>query len=498
MRASSETGKWSAIALLILSAICFASLSVYLSGRRIMWSDELLAWNLLTDPSWHHMIQSWSRGADSGGPLFYLLARPLLLITGPHPLTVRLFSAFCLWLAAVLWWGTLRQTFSGSSALIALFLIWLCNGDFVDHLAEVRFYVLFVLAATVSFSAVIWIEEKQPSDRIIFLVCFLTNAFLISAHMLGLIYSAVIVVALLFATLPPRRRLAAIGGAFAGWLILLAYLPAIRAGAGNLTWILLPGIRDLLRFYLHSPTVNRYVDGSLLLFVTASLMLCLMWSRNLLAMPRGRRMLLVLCLLLFLIPAGFYVVSHIYKPIFAGRYMMPFELGFAGMVAGSLWLLERRYPASRSVLLAGLLCLICGLHILNVREQSVRPLSDISSLTTLNSPLPIVIADADVFLKVLHYGNPSSTFIFPLPDDPQARKQYMSLLISIAEQGYAPGMMPDSELFARHRKFMLADLPSENYFYSRSVLNNSQWTVHDTGVVQVNGETAHMLLIEHR
>jgi hypothetical protein len=33
----------------------FAALCVYFSNRRMMWPDEFDGWNLLTDPSWHHM-----------------------------------------------------------------------------------------------------------------------------------------------------------------------------------------------------------------------------------------------------------------------------------------------------------------------------------------------------------------------------------------------------------------------------------------------------------
>src|SRR5271168_3024087 len=101
------------IAVFIALTGYFAALCVYFSNRRMMWPDEFDGWNLLTDPSWHHMVQSWNRGADGGSLLFYALGRLLLSITGYHVLTMRLFSAVCLWGAAVLWWRNVAEEFFG-------------------------------------------------------------------------------------------------------------------------------------------------------------------------------------------------------------------------------------------------------------------------------------------------------------------------------------------------------------------------------------------------
>lgn len=90
---SSSARRMFSIAVLIASAGYIAFVSLYLSAHRMMWADELNAWNLLADPSWRHAFHSLNGGADSGTPLFYVIGRCLLAITGPHPVVMRFCSA---------------------------------------------------------------------------------------------------------------------------------------------------------------------------------------------------------------------------------------------------------------------------------------------------------------------------------------------------------------------------------------------------------------------
>jgi hypothetical protein len=174
------------------------------------------------------MISGWARGADGGSLFFYSIGRLILSVTGYHVLVMRLFSAFCLWGAAVLWWRMLQRRFSSFPALIAVLLIWLCDWNFVNQIAEVRFYGLLVLSVTLAVNAIVWIEDQQPSYRVTGLICFLTNGLLVLSHYLGLIYSAILVTALIFSQLPIHRRLAAIGGVVGSWLFFLIYITLLQ------------------------------------------------------------------------------------------------------------------------------------------------------------------------------------------------------------------------------------------------------------------------------
>jgi hypothetical protein len=487
----------------LLSAVYFVALSTYFSEHRMMWSDEFDGWNLLTDPSWRHLIQSWIAGADDALPLFYAACRSILAVFGAHPLAIRLFSAFCIWSAGVIWWSVLRQFFSNLPALAAVLLIWLCNWTFVYHLAEVRFYGLLILATSIAIKAAIWVEDRQPSRCVIFLIYFLSNGLLVSAHMLGLVYSTVILLAVIFSRSSVQRRILALSGILSSWLLLLAYMSALKSGAAYLNWILLPGPRDLFRFYFHSPTPQRVVNALLLLFILASFIFCLRESSDWLLENRARFLLLLISVFLMLIPLGFYIVSHIYKPLFADRYMMPYCLGFSCFFACALWLVERQdtfriHPAYKPAAYVGLFCLILVLHVQNLKQQPTRPFSNIQSLTELNSPLPIVVMNANAFFQLKYYGGtPAKNVVYLLPDYSEGQNESQAMF-AISKQGYQPSMFRDSTFLEQHPRFLYPDFPEDRNFYERAIAPNPQWKTRDLGPIQVNGLPIRLLLIEHR
>ena len=320
----------------------FLSLCIYLSNHRMMWADEFDGWNLITDSSFHHMIGSWNLGADGGGLLFYELGRLIVSVTGTDVLAIRLFSATCLWAAAVLWWRMLRQSFSGFPALISVLLVWLCDPIFLYQIAEARFYGLLILCTAIAVNAIFWIEARQPSGYINFLLCFFANSLLVLSHYLGLIYSAIVVMALLFSKLSVKKRLAAFGGTLSSWLLFLVYLRPIRSGASNFTWIPMPTVANTLRYYFHVPTVERFFNLSVFIFVVSCVVFCLKRSPRLLLERGPRTILLLISAFFLLIPVGVYVISHLYHSLSAARYMMPYSLGFCCMFACALWILEQQ------------------------------------------------------------------------------------------------------------------------------------------------------------
>ena len=365
-------------------------------------------------------------------------------------------------------------------------------------MAEARFYGLLILATTVAVSAMVWIEDRSPSPGVAFLLCFLASGLLVSSHFLGLISSGVLVCALFVSKLPTRTRWAAIGGTLSSWSFFLIYLKAIRAGSQNFSWIMMPTVLNSLRFYFHSPTEERFANGVIIVFLVASFVLCFRRSPELLVKPDSRRMLLIISVLFLLLPAGFYVVSHLYHPLFVGRYLMPYSLGFGCMLACALWYAGRqdvvqRQPGVIVALRVGLLCIVGVLHFLCLSKQPVRPLSDIQAVVALHPSLPLVIPNDAVFYQVRYYGGASgaNTF-FPIPS---SRSGYLALL---ARQGYAPGVVSDADFLEQHKQFLYLDFPIFRDFYLRALASDPKWVAEEVGVVEVQGLPVHLFRIEYK
>lgn len=493
-----------AAASLLLSAAYCIVLSVWLSNHRLMWGDEFIGWFLITDPSWRHALQSWNQAADSGGPLFYVIGRALVAVAGPHPLVLRLYSAGCLWVAAVLWFDLLRRKFSAAPALFACGLVWLCDWWYVYFLGEVRFYGQLVLAVAIAAVVMVWVEDRRPRPAGCFLLLFGAGSLLVTSHMLGIVYGAFFVAALTVSRLPWRNRVAATGGMVGSWSLILLFRTALKAGAAAYLWVAMPMRVDLLRFHLHTPVYTAAHPAVSLLanvlvgaLVLGGVVLAFRGRGEQPGEDAGRRLLLILCGLLLLLPAGMFVLSHLYKPVWVGRYMMPYDLGLAGCFCGALWTLGRqpRFPQLRwqkSALAAVSCAALLVLHGFNLRQQPLLPRSNIAPYLSQNATLPLVLQDPDLFLQSRYYGGASGARVyFVLP------KLAYSTFDAVLRRGYQPGLSYDSDFFAAHPVFLYLDIPkAHDYFFEREHALHPEWLIQQVGSLPYYGAATPLLKVQ--
>ncbi|MGI4853038.1 MAG: hypothetical protein ACRYF4_03195 [Janthinobacterium lividum] len=489
------------VSALLFSALYFGGISLYLSSHRLMWADEFTGFFVMTDPSWRHAYQSWSRAADSGGPLFYLLGHSLVSVFGPHPYVLRLFSAACLWMAAVLWFEVLRRKLSTLPALTACGLVWLCNSLFVDHLGQVRYYGLLVLATAVAAILMIWVEDHAPRAIVCFLLMYAGSSFLITSHMLGVVFSSFVVAAMLFSRLPRTKKAAAIAGALASWSLILLFRTAIHAGSAAYTWVQMPHATDLLRYYLHTPfyVSSHPVLSNLVNTLLALLIVCgaFLAKRKLTRNgpgDSGRRLMLIFSALLLCLPLGMFVLSHAYKPVWVGRYLMPYGLGVAGMCAGALWfagdqLSKKTYHLRKRAFAVGACFLIIALHMLTLREQRLIPYANIRPYLAASVRLPLVLQDADPFLESRYYAaSEGSNLYFVL-----SRREH-GTLNAVLESDYQPGLMYDDDFFLAHQKFLYLDIPwARGPFLERWKAQHPDWRIRRVGDLPYQGTSAPLL-----
>lgn len=484
------------VVTLIVSAACFASICLYLSAHRMMWADEFDAWNLLADPSWRHAFQSLKRGADGGPPLYYAIGRCIFAVTGLHPVVMRLYSALCFWLAAVLWAQMLRRYFTGVFAVAAVGLAFLCNPEFIDQIAQMRFYGQLLLAVAIAVYVALWLEDAQPRPLVCFAAAAAAGAFLVAAHPLGLIYSAAILFAQLFGRLPSRARVAAVAGTVLSWSALLITLPELRAGAETTNWLSMPRFSAVIHFYDNSPTLlpHRYlsvaINLTLLCLIVYAAICFLRRSRSDGLEQSSLRLLLFIAGLFMLMPIGFYILSHVYKPLFLGRYLMPYALGFATFVAAGIWQVTRNFPRRSSVILAFvLLASIALIVITTFRAQTLRPVSELDPLLQLEQSTSIpTVLQHDGIVRQAHFYAPSrANNLFYLMLMPKPGEH--STLDSIAEQGYEPYLVFDGPFFRQHRQFLYVEGAGWPKVYQEDIVGNPQWTSRQVTTVTILGRT---------
>lgn len=445
------------------------------------------------------MLQSWSRGADGGGFLFYLLGKLLYEASGANVDVIRAVLALCLWVSAVLWWKMLRRDFSPLTATFAVVIVFLCTPLYVNYLAELRFYSLLILTFTLVVYLTTWMERTKPRAAVIIPLSMLAHALLLTSHLLGLVYSFAILCAIFLSSFPRRQLRAALLGGFGGWLVLLPFIKATHANAGKLNWVGMPDLMALVRFYFHTPTQYRFVNLFLfLIVVVAGVLVLKQRSGPLRKLPFG----LTFALVMLAVPTGFYVVSHLYQSIFAERYMMPYTLAFGYLIAWALYTLRSRLPAEPGLLTFGVVfasaIFLFFLHGQTLRSQDLRPYSDIAPLVNFQSRYPLVIPNVRIFLQVKHEGilvkNPIACL---RPALTEAEKQ-KSILTTLIEQGYAPDVYDGASYVAAHPAFLYLDVSPEECYPGAQVLDAPDLKKTDAGTIQVAGVPRHLYLIEHR
>ncbi|HEY5382820.1 MAG TPA: hypothetical protein VIJ65_11250 [Acidobacteriaceae bacterium] len=499
-RAASRTFR---LLLLLASAAYFAFLCIHLSNHRMMWADEFDAWNLLADPSWHHAFASLNNGADSGPPLYYFLGRCLMAVTGLHPVAMRLYSAFCFWLAAVVWVHILRRYFGSLLAVAAVVLAFLCNPELVDQIAQVRFYGELVLAATLAVRIALWLEEKRPSARLCFAAAALAGLLLVASHPLGLLYSAAIVFAQMFTSAPKRKRAAVLAGTVLSWAYLLIFFLPVKHAAETDTWLSMPNAAAVLHFYDNHPLLflhGRYVSVVLNLVLLCLAVYACVWflrsRRWKSTQPNSFALLFYIAALLLLMPIAFAVLSHLYKPLFLGRYLLPYCLGLLTLAAAGTWLLAQpileRSPRRFAVLLFAPLALLVFLA---CKQQALNPASNLAPVLQLAQSTPVVIQDDGLIRQAHFYAPAQAENLFYIMLEPKHGER--STLYSIAQQGYEPYLVYDAPFFKQHPQFLYVDGPWQPRFFNEDLRGNPHWNFENAGAVTIRGVTYPVLRVTH-
>ena len=447
-----------------LSALYYLGLCAYVARQNMMWVDEFCSWNVLADPSWRHAFISYSNGADSGGVLFYLLGRLVLVIFGPHPLAIRFLSSLTFWLAGWLWWMTLRRLLSTFAATASVILVWLGSGLFFFHAGEVRFYGLFFFTFSLAAVHLVNLEKLDRSGPLAVASTFLFHLLLVTSHTIGLLYSMALLLVVLLSRSLGRWRWRLCAVIVASWSVMLLFHQALSQQA-RISWMVAPDLRNFIRYYEKTPLTGALPNFLFFILLAAGLTIGLQ-TPTVLRKLKGAEPARWLMLLLLLIPPVFAVVSHLARPIAADRYMMPAVCGFLMAFAAALFVLEQHYrkllsTRARTAVVAVFALFTLSVHARMLAGAPMRPKSELDGLLQIQSEEPIVLANTNAFFQMRYYYPQAARHLIQIAEDSSLQTPLASGNAVLLRAGYLHQVFAESAFLSQSQQFLYIDTDLE-------------------------------------
>ncbi len=408
-----------------LAGVLFTfAISLRLSAGKLLWEDEVLGWTMLRDPSLRHMLQSWLHGTDGGGALFYLTGRLWFHVFGASNVSFRCYSAAFFSVAFVLVWFLVRRYYARTAAILGVLVGWFLSPTLAPHMAEGRFYGLFVASAAGAAWCVLWPGKGKPGWRRL-AVTFLVFSSLATSHILGVCYSSCMIAAWMVLDWRERRlRPALYLAAAAAWLWLIPSLPAVRASAAvgrPHFWTTQPTFSYFLLAYGGGSLRAALLAGAAVLLLGVA---CLSPQRRSAMRQelRSRIPILIVMLALATIPLLFYLEGFVGPPLFITRYLQPVALGtvvfFAQLVSllDAAWLSDEhtgdsqsaaaarrvRETAVRATICVAILLMVLQYDLAYMRHYTDQAPDYAAALTArLPAGVPIVCEDAFTFTELM-------------------------------------------------------------------------------------------------
>ena len=466
-------------------------LSYQQSRHRMFWGDEIMGDLVLNAGSWHAFLERWRAGIDSSGFWFYVFAKPWEWTFGRSEVSLRMFSASGICVAAGLLWAMARRYYSFAVVAAMVAVVFLDINVLRWQLANGRCYgVLMAASALMLFLIFQSQQDTRTTPGIPFLLAtVLSYDMLAGSHILGVLYAGALLAMQIGLDLyARRRRLALYAAAAVGIAAIIPFsLANIRSttALGKPTyWTLRPTHRDLL---LNSAfTVSPVRDMLVALFLVT-----LLYLRR-----RPTRTPVYLVLFGFLLlDLAFFTISVVGTSIYVDRYLLPFV--FALVLLGAELLTQLReadapYPRLRAS--APLLILLWGLHLMAPVGFYQFPEKDYTTplLARLPPGLPVVDTDTGSFVEIefYHHDHFKQPFFFPLdpgvaadPRNPGGVSGFHEM-DNFARLGLdMPDLQPTDAILSRYPELLLITGKSPTAWIRKRLVEEGHYEVTDLGTL---------------
>lgn len=486
--------------MLCLAFTCMALYMYFVSRHRILWSDELFGWMLLTDPDVHHMLAGWRAGADGGGLLFYLLGRLWLLCFGRSDMAFRAFSAAGCFAGFSFAWFALRRNYRAGLVAVTLFLVWFGSRTILWQMVQTRFYGMLLGAA--AFALYVAIRSAQetatgaPARLQTLALNLLAHLLLVGTHPFGIAYSALILSGSALSDIAHRTwRPAFYLTGILPWSLLWFSREAMRNSARMGKphfWTTTPTPDDLSHMYM--PDAIPFIGYIALAFIV----LTLLWPtrrRTFWRAAKQRSHILLPALLLSLTPLFLWIISQRGTSLFVDRYMVPFTLGIAVFGVEALTLIFPQGPLAAPFWLkfvgAGwiaymLFCVAQDSVVDYPAKLDFPPLDFTPSLAQqLPRGIPVVFERPEEFDVMLHQQSAPNLPMFYLldwdtaiaPESPRGVVSGYKEMETWRQVGYFSDSIVDSDKFLNTiNDFIVVD-DANILWFERRILHNPRWDI---------------------
>jgi hypothetical protein len=476
--------------------------------------DEIFTWKEVSDRSLWHLYYAIQHGADGGQPLFYTTAWLWAKVFGTGVLTLRLYSCIAMCGALLVTWRTIRRFYGVWATAFGVLTIWGTSGLLLSQNADARFYGLYMLAVAISVDIYTRLAPRPVPTRLLLVLVLLSQAALVLTHVLGLIHSGLILLALiLFDAAKGHFRIKVYFFHAAGWLALLVWVPAIRASMAvgkPHGWIEMPTVVNLLSVYLFENSLHwlrlfkRHSDELLFQIVHRAaevvtfvplVAVFLLWLRRIVASGRRalsdpRSALLLVAYVLLSAPVVLFVLSHLVTPVFVSRYMLPSAIGMAIVLAAFADFLgsdsRTNLRFSPRLMWVAIVLFLMVSPVLSVMALGPVNLSwDYLDVRRLEQSVPanvaVVAGWQEDYVKLMRYSQDSKAQYYFLLDWPAALagpKAFVldyHLMKAYHDNGYFSKGIQDSDSFlCSHPNFLVLDAPNANTLDARND-NSPDW-----------------------
>jgi hypothetical protein len=482
--------------LLCCSLVSLVVSCILWSPHKQAWMDEIFTWREVSDRSLWHLYYAIQHGADGGEPLFYTTAWLWAKAFGTGVLALRLYSCVAMCGALLVTWRNIRRFYGVWATAFGVLTIWGTSGLLLEQNVEARFYGLYMLAVAIAVDIYARLVARPVPTRLLLVLTLLSQVALVWTHVLGLIYSGLILLALiLFDGAKGRFRIKVYLFHAAGWLALLVWVPAIRAcmAAGKPHgWIEMPTVTNLLTVYLFDNSLQwlrlfkRHSDeflfqiahriAEVVFFIPLAGVFLLGVRRILTSRRRAfsdpRSALLLVAYLLLSAPVVLFVLSHLITPVFVPRYLLPSGIGLAILLTAFADALgSDRRNSSRWVWAAIVLFLVISpaLSVLALEPPNLDfHYLDVQRLDRVVPANVAVIAGwQEDFAKLMRYSPNSQSRYYFLLDWPAALAGPRTFVLdyhlmqAYRDNGYYSENIQDSHGFlCSHPDFFVLDAPN--------------------------------------
>ena len=396
-------------------SLLYLAVTVVLAQRKLMWNDELYTYYMARLPSMSDVWAALMSRGEQTPPFFYFTTRVSFDLFGVNNLSVRLPEMLGFWMMlACLYVFVARRASTLSGLCAAAFPLVTIAYLFAF---EARPYGL--LLGCGALALVSWQSVTLNRHRAVSLVCLAASvAAMVSTQYYGVLILLPLALGEAVLSLMRRRLDIAVWAAMAASIVpLVLLLPLIRTGAAYSSafwsppqWVNVPD------FYIDLLT-PAIVPVAFILVLGGVHAMVLGNDRP--TEPTAPTRVLPLHEIaaaggFIVIPFVCVVLAKVATGAFVNRYAIPAVIGFAVLAGFGTATVFRRSPGMRLVI--GL-CL-AGWFVLGQAREFIEPtgfslpVSEASVsrptewLAGRDPQLPVVVADAQTFTVLSHYGSP--------------------------------------------------------------------------------------------